>query len=144
MPPDADLLRRVACGRETEGDRAVLANCLRAYLADGAPAGGLDAALGLAGPAGTPPWWRAQRLAIRDAALRALAARFHAGRSVARQAEGIHRALAVYAASAWRLDRLLTAPPARYVGTAREMYFDALRACDAVPSARTIRRALRP
>ena len=143
MPPDADLLRRVACGCETSGDRAVLADCLRAYLADGAPAGGLDAALGFAG-IGRTVSWRSERLAARDAALRALAGRFHVGRSVARQADEIHRALTVYAASAWRLDRLLTAPPARYVGEAREMHFDALKACDAVPSARTIRRALRP
>ncbi|GJD64415.1 hypothetical protein [Methylobacterium frigidaeris] len=144
MNPRADLalLRRIAAGRESEADRAVLASRLRAYL-EGAPAGAtLDGTFGVARVPGHGSWWRAEALDARDAALRALAAAFHAGEPPARQAAAIRSALLTYAASAWRLDRVETSPPARYIGTAREMLFDALRACDEVPSTSHIQRIL--
>ena len=140
---DLALLRRIAAGRESEADRAVLASRRRAYL-DGAAAGAtLDGTFGVARVPGHGAWWRAEALDARDAALRALASTFHPGEPPARQAAAIRSAMLAYAASAWRLDRVETSPPARYIGTAREMLFDALRACDEVPSAAHIRRLLR-
>ena len=76
---------------------------LRRYL-NAAPAGlTLEAALGLSVAAGGSPWWRTERLAARDAALRALSRNF-AGSANARAvatAECIHR----YRSAAWRHDQ---------------------------------------
>lgn len=140
---DLALLRRVAEGRETSEDRAALAGRLRVYLS--APASvTLDGVFGLTRSARGLPWWRAEALDRRDAAIRALASRFYSGRSVASQAAAIHRVLLRYSASAWRFDRREPAPPVHYLGRADEMMFDAMRACDSVPSVRHLRRVLRP
>lgn len=145
MPrPDIGLLRRIAAGAETPADRLVLAERVRAYL-HAAPAGAsLDSTFGVAPAAGRLPWWRAEQLGARDAALRALAARFYPGQPVAAQAAAIRAVLIAYASSAWRFDRRDTTMPPHYVSTPREMLFDALSASEAVPSARHIRRVLRP
>ena len=80
-----------------------LAVGLRRYL-DAAPTGlTLEAALGLSVTAGGSPWWRTERLAERDAAIRALSRNF-AGCAKARAvatAECIRR----YQSAAWRRDQ---------------------------------------
>lgn len=142
LPADIELLRRIAAGTDTPADRIVLAGRVRAYLA-AAPSGeSLDDAFGLTPSPGQLPWWRAEALARRDAALRALAARFYAGEPVNGQASAIHAALIRYAASAWQRDRERSSPPASYVGSPREMMFDAMRASGIVPGVRHLRRVL--
>lgn len=142
LSTDLSLLRRIAEGADTPADRAALADRLRAYLSAASGGASLDEVFGLATAAGKLPWWRAEALNTRDAALRALAARFYQGQPVARQAAGIRRSLSSYASSSWRFDRQAISPPPHYLGTEREMLFDALRACDAVPSASHLRRVL--
>ena len=140
---DLSLLRRIAAGIDTAADRAALADRVRAYLT-AAPAGlSLDSAFGLTPTPGQLTWWRAEALATRDAVLRALADRFHADLPTSQQAIAIHASLRAYAASAWRFDRTRERPPVGYIGTPREMQFDALRASDVVLSAERIRRVLR-
>jgi hypothetical protein len=106
-------LRRVCESLESSApigveEAAWLTAGLRRYL-DAAPAGlTLEAALGLSVTAGGSPWWRTERLASRDAAIRALSRNFvgsaHA-RAVA-TAECIRR----YQGAAWRLDQCKTPP----------------------------------
>jgi hypothetical protein len=80
-----------------------LAAGLRTYL-DQAPTGvTLEQALGLATPPGGTPWWRAERVAARDAVLRDLAAGF-AG-PVATRAQALALLPRRYAATGWPHDR---------------------------------------
>jgi hypothetical protein len=80
-----------------------LAAGLRRYL-DAAPAGlTLEAALGLSVTAGGSPWWRTERLAARDAAIRALSRNF-AGSANAR-AVATGECIRRYQSAAWRCDR---------------------------------------
>ena len=143
MSAEVDLLRRIAARRETEADRLILADRIRTYLQSAPDGLTLDSAFGLIARSGEHRWWRTEALRTRDAAIRALAAAFYPDRSHAKQAAEIRAALLAYRTTTWRFDRCLTEPPARYLGTAREIMFDCMRACDVVPSERQVRRILR-
>jgi hypothetical protein len=80
----------------------------------------VDEALGLRFGRGGVPWWREEAMRKRDAALRQLADRFHAGLSVSAQARIIRGAAIRFGASAWRRDRELDAMPAYYAGREHE------------------------
>ena len=85
-----------------------LAACLQRYL-DAAPAGlTFDAALGLSVTAGSSPWWRTERLAARDAAIRALSRNF-AGSANAR-AVATGKCIRRYQSAAWWCDRRKGSP----------------------------------
>jgi hypothetical protein len=84
-----------------------------------------------------------EAIRTRDAALRELAERFHAERSVSRQAQEIRLRALRYAASAWRFDRERDAMPERYRGTPTECLWRALKSGAAMPiSERQLRSIL--
>ncbi|KQQ29426.1 hypothetical protein ASF53_19535 [Methylobacterium sp. Leaf123] len=140
--PEIALLRRIADGRETEADRVELADRVRLYL-EGADQGvSLDAAFDLDRRPGQSPWWRLEALGRRDAAIRALASRYFAGRSVALQAAQIRIALDIYASGLWRFDRRNSEPPKHYIGTPKVVLFDILRVSEKILSVRQIQRIL--
>ena len=135
----ADRLRRIVQAAPTLGpDGEWLSERLDAYLA-ARGATTLDEALGLVAGAGRAPWWAAERLARRDAALRELALLMPA----ATIAE-IATMLARYETTAWCRDSALLAAPADYSATPRGAMFAAFRAGDgSVPtSAKQLRRIL--
>ena len=80
----------------------------------------IEDALGLRFPRGGIPWWREEAIRKRNTALRGLAARFYAGRTVSAQARHIWLITSRYAASAWRFDRDRGEMPAAYAGTERQ------------------------
>lgn len=141
-PPELDLLRRVAERRETEADRAEVAERFSLYLDQADQGLSLEAAFALSCRPGQAPWWRSAALGRRDAAIRALAHRFFPGRSVAFQAAQIYDALGIYAAGQWRFDRRKSNPPAHYLGTPRAIMFDILRCSEAILSERQLQRIL--
>lgn len=119
-----DIARCCRTGATLEADQARwLAEGLERFLAHRSPS--IDEAFGLRFPRGGVPWWREEAMRRRDAALRTLAARHHAGETVTAQARAIATAAARYAASAWRDDARLDAMPAHYAGTAREPLYRA-------------------
>ena len=135
----ADRLRRLADAAPVLGeDGEWLARNLGRYL-DARGAMTLDEALGLVAGAGRAPWWQAERLAKRDAALRGLALLMPAA-TVA----DIAVTLARYETTAWRRDSALLAAPADYIATPRGAMFEAFRAGDGkVPtSEKQLRRIL--
>jgi hypothetical protein len=93
----------------------------------------LDEAVGLKFARGGVPWWLEEALRKRDAALRELAARFHAGQSVSTQAKHILSTARRYAASAWPRDRELGAMPAHYAGREHEWLYRAFAAGAPMP-----------
>lgn len=141
-PPELDLLRRVAGRQETEADRAELADRVRLYLQGAEHGVSLDEAFALTCAPGQSPWWRSEALGRRDAAIRTLARRYFAGRSVALQAAQVHAALDIYASGLWRFDRRNSDPPKHYLGTPKLILFDILRASDKILSVRQIQRIL--
>jgi hypothetical protein len=64
------------------------------------------------------------------------------GLPLAEAANHIHSAMRRYRESAWQRERQLDDCPLRHRGTLHEMAWRALRAWDAVPSVRSIRRVL--
>jgi len=114
-----DIARCCRTGAQLPADQArFLADALDRFLAHRAPS--LEAALGLRFPRGGVPWWREEAMRRRDAALRALAERHHAGETVTARARAIAVAARRYAATAWREDAHRDAMPAHYAGTPRE------------------------
>ena len=142
MPSDIGLIRRLAARQETSHDLDLVAARFRLFL-DTAPDGAtLNDAFGLTPTIGGISWWRQEAFQKRDAAIRALAKAFYPNRSRREQAAQIRKAMLAYDTSAWRFDRHETNPPRNYIGTEKEMIFDALSAHGIVPSARQIRRIL--
>ena len=85
-----------------------LAACLQRYL-EAAPAGlTLEAALGLSVTAGGAPWWRTERLAARDAAIRALSRNFTGSANARAVATG--KCIRRYQSAAWWRDRHKASP----------------------------------
>ncbi len=80
----------------------------------------LEEALGLQFPRGGIPWWREEATRERDAALRALVARFWPGQTATAQARHVRTLSRRYAASTWRHDAKREAMPISYVGTPHE------------------------
>ena len=105
--------------------------------------GTIEDAFGLRAPQGGAPWWMVDAIRTRDAALRELADRFHAERSVSGRAQEIRLRALRYAASAWRFDRERDAMPERYKGTQTECLWRAFKSGAAMPiSERQLRSIL--
>lgn len=80
----------------------------------------------------------------RDAALRELAARYYRGSGTSAQARTIRRLASHYAATSWRRDRRLAAPPAHYADSPHELLWRAFAAGAPMPvSERRLRGILR-
>jgi hypothetical protein len=90
-------------------------------------------------------WRREHAIRRRDAALRELARRFHGQQCVSAQARTI-RVLAVrYAATGWRRDRRLTAPPLHYSDAPYELLWRAFASGAPMPiGERRLRGILAP
>ncbi len=116
----ADLAEAIRSGRQLSPDQAARA----ADILDAAAVGDRRAAL-----------------ASRDRALLD-AGEFLPSLTSHARAAALHSELTRYQTSAWSRDRILDNCPTRYVGTIRANLWHALKANDAVPSARTIRRLL--
>ncbi len=93
----------------------------------------IEDALGLRFPRGGIPWWREEAIRKRNAALRDLAARFYAGRTVSAQARHVWLTTSRYAASAWRFDRDRGEMPAAYADTERQYVWIAFAARAPMP-----------
>ena len=93
----------------------------------------VDEALGLRFGRGGVPWWLEEAMRKRDAALRQLADRFHAGLSVSARARIIRIAAIRYAASGWPRDRNLGAMPAHYAGREQEWLWRAFESGAPMP-----------
>jgi hypothetical protein len=83
-----------------------------------------------------------ERLALRDQLVRQWAQRFLPGLSALAAAEVIHRELSRYRAAGWSYERTAEDVPIRHLGRPRELAWRILRTHDALPSIRTLRRAL--
>jgi hypothetical protein len=84
----------------------------------------------------------AKRRGQRDRLLCLTAACFYPGLSWHAQGALLHDGLARYAASSWKRDRTADECPPHHIGKIQQCYWHVLRANDAVPSARSIRRIL--
>ncbi len=93
----------------------------------------LNEALGLRFPQGGVPWWREEAIRNRDAALRALAARFFEELSPCTQAARLWILATRYAAAAWRHDREREDMPADYDGTPKQYLFAAFSSGATMP-----------
>jgi len=100
----------------------------------------IDAAMHLCFPRGGIPWWREEANRKRDAALRAMAEAVFADLSVTAQARHIRMLTVRYAATAWLIDRRLTAMPVQYIGGLKEFLYRAFACGASLPvSERTLR-----
>ena len=81
-------------------------------------------------------------LAARDRLLRETARLYFAGLSDNEAAHRLHDALARYAGGGWRRERAAEVCPARYGGRLTAHCWRILKARDATPSARSVRRIL--
>jgi hypothetical protein len=137
-----EVARRCLAGEPLDDELSSwLGTSLRDFLER--RSGNIEDALGLRGPQGGVPWWMEDAIRTRDAALRELAARFLAGRSVSGQAHEIRLRALRYAASAWRYDRERGEMPERYRGTRNEHLWRAFKSGAAMPiSERQLRHVL--
>ncbi len=102
----------------------------------------LDEAAGLIPAPGEKHWRTVARRALRDDAIRSLAAYFP-GLSGARCAAEISRMLVRYAASRWQVDQARPLMPGTYISTPDEFLYAALRAGGGrVPGVSRIRQVL--
>ena len=100
----------------------------------------IDAAMHLCFPRGGIPWWREEANRKRDAALRAMAEALFADFSVTARARHIRMLTVRYAATAWLIDRRLTAMPVQYIGGLKEFLYRAFACGASLPvSERTLR-----
>ena len=93
----------------------------------------IDKALGLEFPRGGIPWWMEEAIRTQDAALRQLAERYLADRSLTAQSRQIRLLSCRYAASAWRHDRDRDDMPQCYAGTPNEHLWQAFQSGSAMP-----------
>ena len=96
----------------------------------------LNEALGLRFPRGGMPWWREEAIRNRDAALRALAARYFEELSSCTRAARIWTLATRYAAAAWRHDRQKEEMPAIYIGTPKQYLWAAFSSGATMPVCR--------
>lgn len=120
----AGRLRRLATAHGTgqpvaTEDAAWLAAGLARYLEGASDGATLEETLELATPPGGSPWWRQERLLLRDQLLRQLAAPL-AGTTAAR-AHAMALVLRRYVSAGWRHDRNSGAPTVP--GRERELLF---------------------
>ncbi len=126
------VARRCLAGEPLEDD---LSNWLGTSLQDFLErrSGSIEDAFGLHALQGGVPWWMEDAIRTRDAALRELAERFHAERSVSPQAQEIRLRALRYAASAWRFDQERGEMPERYRSTRTEHLWRAFKSGAAIP-----------
>jgi hypothetical protein len=108
-----------------------LGDALDAFLEHTAPT--VDSALGLQFAKGGVPWWREEGMRIRDAALRDMADRFCAEKSVSAQAAFIRRLAQHYAATCWPYDRRYREMPPYYLGTTKQLLWLAFKSGASMP-----------
>jgi hypothetical protein len=114
-----DIARRcLAAEPLTPAQLQLLGVSLARFIERASPS--IEDALGLKFPRGGVPWWREEALRTRNAALRELAARCYAGRTVSAQAHQVWLVTSRYAGSAWRFDRERDEMPAAYAGTEKQ------------------------
>ncbi|MCK1657127.1 hypothetical protein [Bradyrhizobium sp. 151] len=117
-------------------DRVDLAIALEAWLSGAA--GDLDQAFGVSRRRGQRGNRTIAAARSRDDLLRACAEQYYTGLSRRQQAAAIAQAGTRYAASAWRIDQLNPAMPARYAGTPTEAFWQVLSAGSIVPGQRRL------
>jgi hypothetical protein len=137
-----DISERIKTGAPlSDGQRIWLGRAFEDFLARRSRS--IEEAMGLSFPKGGLPWWREEANRKRDAALKALADRHFAHMTVAAQARTIRALTVRYAASAWRLDRTVTAMPRHYAGGAHEWLYCAFASGAPLPvSERSLRHIL--
>ncbi len=127
-----EISRRCTVGEPLTDDLAVwLANAFDDFLSQRCRS--LHDAFHLNFPKGGVPWWREEAMRVRDAALRELARRCHAGLSTSAQSRQISRRCDRYAASAWRFDRNRDEMPQAYQRTPKEWIWRAFKSGAAMP-----------
>jgi hypothetical protein len=127
-----EVTRRCLSGEPLDDSLAVwLGQSLAAFLDRRSPT--VDQAFGLRFAQGGVPWWREEAIRRRDAALRLLAERHHAGVAPSAQAQRICRAALRYAASAWLIDRHSPAMPPHYAGSEKELLWVAFKSGATMP-----------
>ncbi len=127
-----EVSRRCLDGEPLDRDLAEwLGDSLKGYLDQRHQ--NIGEALGLVFPKGGVPWWREEAIRDRDAALRDLAQRCHAGHSISAQSRQISRRCDRYAASAWRFDRNREDMPPAYLRTPKELIWRAFKSGAAMP-----------
>lgn len=127
-----EISRRCTVGEPLTNDLADwLASAFDAFLSQRCRS--LHDAFHLNFPKGGVPWWREEAMRKRDAALRELARRCHAGHSISAQSRQISRRCDRYAASAWRFDRNREDMPPSYLRTPKELIWRAFKSGAAMP-----------
>ncbi len=127
-----EVSRRCLDGEPLDHDLAEwLGDSLKGYLDRRHQS--IGEAFGLVFPKGGVPWWREEAMRKRDAALRELARRCHAGHSISAQSRQISRRCDRYAASAWRFDRNREDMPPAYLRTPKELIWRAFKSGAAMP-----------
>ena len=90
----------------------------------------------LVGPQkGGVPWWKAEAIAKRDAALRELYQRFHSDAAPWRAAGEIERQTKIYETGRWRRDKDRNEMPATYIGHVQEYLWRAFKSGAQMPVA---------
>lgn len=127
-----DISRHCRDGAPLPRDLAAwLAGGLAAFLERRAP--DLDRAFGLVLGQGGVPWWREEAIRRRDGELRRYAALAHPLGGVTQRARAVARALARYAAGAWRFERDALDVPAHHRGRAEAHLWRAFKSGAAMP-----------
>ncbi len=127
-----EVSRRCLDGEPLDHDLAEwLGDSLKGYLDRRHQS--IGEAFGLVFPKGGVPWWREEAMRDRDAALRELAQRHHAGLSVSAQSKQIFTRCTRYAASAWRFDRNRDDMPRAYLRTPKELIWRAFKSGAVMP-----------
>lgn len=93
----------------------------------------LEEIMGLRYGRGGLPWWQAEAIRERDAALRALSARFYTDLSLCARSRQIEAMATRYGASAWRHDRNRPDMPAQYAGKPHEFLWHAFKSGATMP-----------
>ena len=140
----ARLRRIAACAAAGEAlgeDAGWLADALAAYLKH-ADVLSIEQALGIDTSRGTLPWWRRERLARRDAALRAFAHEAFPDLTSYAQGAAVLEAATRYGASGWKWDCVAPELPPRIAGTPRAHLWHAMQAAPLPSTAAGIARAI--
>jgi len=141
----ARLRRIAACAAAGEAlgeDGEWLADALAAYLEHADAGVSLEQAFAIDTPRGALPWWRRERLARRDAALRAFAHAAFPKLKPHAQGAAVLEAATRYGASGWKWDCVASELPRRIAGTPRAHLWHAMQAAPLPSTAAGVARAI--
>ncbi len=93
----------------------------------------IEEAFGLRFAQGGVPWWKEERIRLRDACLRSLAATYPPDMPLGAVVRDIRTMSVRYAASAWRFERERAEMTAAHAGTARAHLWQAFKAGAPMP-----------